>query len=69
VSVEAHGAEAPADWATLRSPENYTGHARTENFASRGGILPGQPHQYTAPSESRSCFPTAAPRPTRSPSG
>ena len=25
VSVEAPGLEAPADWATLRSPENYTG--------------------------------------------
>jgi hypothetical protein len=32
VSVEARGAEAPADWGTLRSPENYTGYARTENF-------------------------------------
>ena len=49
VSVEAQGAEAPADWATLRSPENYTGYARTESFASPGGILPGQPHHYTAP--------------------
>ena len=53
VSVEARGAEAPADWATLRSPENYTGYARTENFASPGGILPGQPHHYTAPAELR----------------
>ena len=33
VSVDAHGVEAPADWATLRSPENYTGYGRTENFA------------------------------------
>ena len=53
VSVEAQGAEAPADWATLRSPENYTGYARTQNFASPGGILPGQPHHYTAPAELR----------------
>ena len=53
VSVEARGAEAAADWATLRSPENYTGYARTENFASPGGILPGQPHHYTAPAELR----------------
>ncbi len=29
VSVEAHGAEAPADWASLRSPENHTGYERT----------------------------------------
>ena len=49
VSVEARGAEAPADWATLRSPENYTGYERTENFASPGGIQPGQPHHYTPP--------------------
>ena len=43
VSVDARGVEAPADWATLRSPENYTGYGRTENFASPGGVLPGQP--------------------------
>ena len=53
VSVEARGAEAPADWATLRSPENYTGYERTENFAPPGGILPGQPHHYTPPAELR----------------
>ncbi len=53
VSVEARGAEAPADWDTLRSPENYTGYARTENFASPGGILPGKPHPYTAPERLR----------------
>ncbi len=47
VSVEARGAEAPADWATLRSSENYTGYERTENRAPPGGILPGQPHHYT----------------------
>ena len=52
-AVEAQGAEAPADWATLRSPENYTGYARTENFASPGGILPGRPHHYTIPAELR----------------
>jgi thiol-disulfide isomerase/thioredoxin len=51
VSVEAQGAEAPADWATLRSPENYTGYAGTQNFASPGGILPGKPHHYTAPAQ------------------
>jgi hypothetical protein len=40
VSVDARGVEAPADWATLRSPENYTGYGRTEGFASPGGVLP-----------------------------
>ena len=49
VSVEARGLEAPADWASLRSPENYTGYARTENFASPGGPVPGKPHVYTVP--------------------
>jgi hypothetical protein len=49
VSVDARGLEAPADWATLRSPENYTGYARTEGFASPGGPVPGTPHRYTVP--------------------
>ncbi len=51
VSVDARGLEAPADWANLRSPENYTGYERTENFASPGGVLPGKPHVYSAPAE------------------
>jgi thiol-disulfide isomerase/thioredoxin len=49
VAVDARGAEAPADWTTLRSPENYTGYARTENFASPGGAVRGKRHAYTAP--------------------
>jgi thiol-disulfide isomerase/thioredoxin len=49
VSVEARGLEAPAEWASLRSPENYTGYGRTENFASPGGAVPGKPHLYTIP--------------------
>ena len=49
VSVDARGIEAPADWASLRSPENYTGYERTENFASPGGVQPGQRHSYAAP--------------------
>ena len=53
VSVDARGAEAPADWASLRSPENYTGYERTENFASPDGVLPVEPHLYTAPAELR----------------
>jgi thiol-disulfide isomerase/thioredoxin len=53
VSVDARGVEAPADWDSLRSPENYTGYARTENFASPGGAVPGKPHVYTAPAELR----------------
>jgi hypothetical protein len=53
VTVDARGAEAPADWGALRSPENYLGYERTENFASPGGAVPGQPHTYTAPAELR----------------
>jgi thiol-disulfide isomerase/thioredoxin len=49
VSVDARGVEAPADWANLRSSENYTGYERTENFASPGGAVPGRPHVYTTP--------------------
>jgi thiol-disulfide isomerase/thioredoxin len=51
VSVDPTGLEAPADWASLRSPENYTGYKRTEGFASPGGPVPGQAHIYTVPAE------------------
>ncbi len=37
VRPEAQGISLPADWKQLRSPENYLGSARTENFASPGG--------------------------------
>jgi thiol-disulfide isomerase/thioredoxin len=53
VSVDARGAEAPADWDTLRSAENYTGYERTGNLASPGGAVPGESHVYTAPGELR----------------
>ena len=49
VSVEARGLEAAADWAVLRSPENYTGYGRTEGFASPGGVVPGKSYLYTVP--------------------
>ncbi len=49
VSADPSGLEVPADWASLRSPENYTGYQRTENFASPGGPVPGTPHAYTVP--------------------
>jgi thiol-disulfide isomerase/thioredoxin len=50
VSVAASGAEAPADWANLRSQENYVGYERTEGFASRGGSEPDRRRLYAAPS-------------------
>ena len=49
VSVEPSGLEVPADWASLRSPENYTGYDRTEGFASPGGPVPDRPHAYAVP--------------------
>jgi thiol-disulfide isomerase/thioredoxin len=49
VRVDPSGLEVPADWASLRSPENYTGYERTEGFASPGGPVPGRPHAYTVP--------------------
>ena len=49
VSLDAAGVEAPADWANLRSPENYLGHERTENFASREGVGRDRRRLYTAP--------------------
>ena len=53
VSVEARGIEAPADWASLRTPETYAGYERTENFASPGGAVPGKRHVYQVPAELR----------------
>ena len=53
VSVDPRGLEVPADWASSRSPETYTGYERTENFASSDGVLPGKPHAYSAPAQLR----------------
>ena len=53
VSVDPVGLEVPADWASLRSPENYTGYERTENFASPGGLVPGRNHAYAIPAQLR----------------
>jgi thiol-disulfide isomerase/thioredoxin len=49
VSIEGRGVEAPADWADLKSEENYVGSERTEGFASPGGSAHGQPRVYAAP--------------------
>ena len=49
VSVDAQGAEAAADWDSLRSPENYVGYERTENFESPGGAVLDRRHLYAAP--------------------
>jgi thiol-disulfide isomerase/thioredoxin len=49
VSPEARGLEVAADWASLRTPENYTGYERTVGFASPGGLRPDTPHDYSEP--------------------
>jgi thiol-disulfide isomerase/thioredoxin len=49
VSVDASGAEAAADWGSLRSAENYVGYERTENFSSPGGAVVDKPRVYAAP--------------------
>jgi hypothetical protein len=52
VAVDGKGIEAAADWADLRSAENYVGSERTENFASPGGARLGH-RAYTVPGELR----------------
>jgi thiol-disulfide isomerase/thioredoxin len=53
VSVDARGAEAAADWGSLKSPENYLGYRRTENFASPGGAVLDERRVYAAPARLR----------------
>ena len=49
VSIDGRGIETAADWGSLKSPENYVGYARSENFASPDGTVPDQRHLYRAP--------------------
>jgi len=49
VTVNGKGAEAAPDWANQRTPETYVGYQRTEHFASPGGVVPEQRHDYTKP--------------------
>jgi len=53
VSVNPHGLEAPADWSSLKSGETYVGYARTEGFASPGGVVSDKRHVYTIPAQLR----------------
>src|SRR5262245_22397011 len=53
VSVDARGLEAVADWRNLRSPENYVGYARTQNFMSPGGAVLNKPRAYEVPMQLR----------------
>ena len=49
VSIDASGAEAAADWGSLKSPENYVGYERAENFSSPGGAAPEKSRVYAVP--------------------
>jgi thiol-disulfide isomerase/thioredoxin len=51
VSVDARGAEVAADWQSLKSPENYVGFERTDNFASPGGAALDKRRVYAAPAK------------------
>ncbi|MBB5064413.1 redoxin domain-containing protein [Granulicella mallensis] len=51
VSVDARGAEAAADWGSLKSPETYVGYERSENFGSAGGTARNKSRLYTSPAE------------------
>ena len=53
VSVDARGFEVAADWANLKSGENYVGYARTQNFASPGGAILDTPRMYERPARLR----------------
>ncbi len=53
VSVDARGLEAAADWRNLKSPENYLGYQRTQNFASPGGVARDMPRVYALPARLR----------------
>ena len=53
VPVDARGIEAAADWGSLKSPENYVGFERTQNFASPGGAMLDAPRPYVFPARLR----------------
>jgi thiol-disulfide isomerase/thioredoxin len=53
VSVDPTGVEAAADWDSLRSPENYLGYERTDNFASPNGAVLDTPYAYAVPTRLR----------------
>jgi thiol-disulfide isomerase/thioredoxin len=49
VRVEPRGSQAAADWATLRSPETYTGYQKAERFRSPGDIAADRKRAYELP--------------------
>ena len=53
VSVQGQGAQAAADWRSLKTPEIYLGHRRTENFSSADGGAANGRRVYAAPGQLR----------------
>jgi thiol-disulfide isomerase/thioredoxin len=51
VTADARGAEVAADWDDLESPESYLGSARSQHFASSGGVLRNSSRVYAAPAQ------------------
>lgn len=49
VRVQGAGAQAPADWANLHTPETYVGFQQAEGFRSPGGMIAGQKRTYDLP--------------------
>jgi thiol-disulfide isomerase/thioredoxin len=49
VSLELSGFDVAADWASLRTPETYTGYERAEGFVSPEDLRPGKPQVYSIP--------------------
>ena len=45
--------EVAADWDSLRSPENYLGYERTDNFVSPNGSILATSYAYAAPTRLR----------------
>lgn len=53
VSVAPRGFEQGADWASLKSPENYIGYERSEGFAQSVIAPREKPHSYETPAKLR----------------
>ena len=51
VSVDPRGVEVGAAWGDLKSPENYVGYTRSQNFVSPGGAVPDKRHVYAVPAK------------------
>jgi thiol-disulfide isomerase/thioredoxin len=52
-TIDGNGAEAEAEWRSLKSPETYLGHGRSENFASPELAFLARTRDYTTPERLR----------------